>query len=124
MTVKVEWRGQEFESIMHRHWYQILYEVTGTVARYAKAKCSVAGYGIPSKKGNYPHKQTGDHRKFIEADNVDMSILTARVGSNLDYAKWLEVKTPARGGRPWLSRAIEETKAKTRRIFARKVRGA
>ena len=36
MTVKVEWKGKEFESIMHRHWYQILYEVTGIVARYAK----------------------------------------------------------------------------------------
>ncbi len=48
-----------------------------------------------------------------------MSTLTVRVGSNVEYAKYLELGTRRMAARPWLRPALAQSKAKIAALFAR-----
>lgn len=76
-------------------------------------------YGaFPSAPGEPPHKQTGRLRASV-AYEVDEGTLTGRVGTNVDYGKYLELGTK-RGiaPRPWLRRALAESYGKIQEILA------
>lgn len=67
-------------------------------------------YGAnPSRPGEPPRKQTGTLRRSVQSE-VDEASLTARVGTNVEYGKHLELGTK-RGiaPRPWLRRAFAES---------------
>ena len=62
----------------------------------------------PSVRGEYPAEATSTLVKNVNFE-IDKKNLVARVGTNVKYGKWLELKDPARGGRPWLLRTIRES---------------
>lgn len=65
----------------------------------------------PSKPGEFPHLDSGDLRRSIFFQ-INRSLQTVRVGSNLKYAKYLEEGTKRMAQRPFLERTlIQEQKA-------------
>lgn len=87
--------------------------------RFTKAKI----YGADrSKPGEPPRKQYGRLRGSV-AHEVDAGSLTARVGTNLLYGRWLELGTSRMAARPWLRRALAESRDKIRSILARRPPG-
>jgi len=58
--------------------------------------------GGSSRPGEPPHMQSGDLRDSIEI-SVDEGNNTAIIGTDLDYAKWLELGTQHIRRRPFLS---------------------
>lgn len=77
-------------------------------------------YGAaPSLPGEPPRKQRGHLRRSV-AIEVDKLSLTARVGTNLKYGRWLELGT-SRGlaARPWLRRALSQARQQITAILSR-----
>lgn len=72
-----------------------------------------------SKPGDPPRKQSGRLRGSV-AYEVDPETLTARVGTNVEYGKHLELGT-SRGlaPRPWLRRAALEVRGRLGQLLAR-----
>ena len=58
-----------------------------------------------SAPGEYPMSDTG---RLASSVMVDTDKTSATIFSNLDYARYLELRAPERGGRPWLTRAFNE----------------
>lgn len=58
-----------------------------------------------SSPGEYPMSDSG---ALSDSIHRDLQPQSASVFSNLEYARYLELKPPERGGRPWLSRAFNE----------------
>lgn len=76
-------------------------------------------YGaVRSTAGEPPRKQTGRLRASVTYE-VDAASLTARVGTNVQYGKYLELGT-RRGiaPRPWLRRALAECQAQIQQILS------
>jgi hypothetical protein len=69
-----------------------------------RKKSLVYGFS-PSAPGEPPHLQTGRLRASV-AHAVEG--LVGRVGTNLDYGRWLELGTRLCAARPWLRRALVE----------------
>jgi phage gpG-like protein len=73
-------------------------------------------YGAnPSKPGDPPHKQRGRLLASVAWEVVDT---VARVGTNLNYGRWLELGTTKMAARPWLRRALAETRDEVLRILS------
>lgn len=70
-----------------------------------------------SKPGEPPHMDHGNLRRSVAHDMPDE--LTARVGSTLKYAKFLEVGTSKMAARPWLRRSLKENSSTIRQIIER-----
>lgn len=72
-----------------------------------------------SQPGEPPRKQTGRLRASV-AYEVDPEAMSARVGTNVKYGKYLELGTK-RGiaPRPWLRRALAESMDTIRAMLAR-----
>jgi hypothetical protein len=74
-------------------------------------------YGaLRSKPGEPPYKQTGHLRRSVSWE-YDANKMIARVGSPLAKARWLELGTRRMAARPWLRRALLESKGKIREIL-------
>lgn len=95
----------------------------------------VSKVGGPSMPWQYPHKQEGQLRRNIQME-LDRSIMTARIGTNVLYGKFLELGTanpkkphfvPELGKmvshgirpRPWLSKALVQFRVRLRQILGR-----
>lgn len=93
------------------------------VATRAKRLLSVAGTGrvrgkkagrvVHAPKGEPPYKQTGRLRASMTYE-VDPETLTTRVGTNVEYARRLELLD-----HPFLRRALDETRPEVDSIIAR-----
>lgn len=59
-----------------------------------------------SAEGEYPKTNTG---RLVSSIRVDLRDMEADIGSDINYAVYLENKQPKLGGRPWLSRAYDES---------------
>lgn len=70
----------------------------------------------PSKPGEYPHKLTGHLRRNVEMEH-DREKMTARVGTNVEYGRYLEFGTRKMKRRPWLSRALLEMQQRIKHIL-------
>lgn len=80
-----------------------------------------------SAPGEYPATDTGRLAASIQMEPpTNKAKPVGVVGSNLHYAKHLEFKSAARGGRPWLSRAfnegVQDGDKILRRIFKRRTK--
>lgn len=116
---RLEWHGEEAKRRINRKIVQVLYKCVTLIAGRAKELLGVAGTGrvkgkkvgpvVRSKPGEPPRKQTGTLRRSVQTE-VDEASLTARVGTNVEYGKHLELGTK-RGiaPRPWLRRAFAES---------------
>lgn len=69
-----------------------------------------------SKPGEFPHKDYGRLRQSIASD-YNATTLTARVGTNLQYGKFLELGTSKMRPRPWLRRTLNEEREAIRRMI-------
>jgi len=69
-----------------------------------------------SKPGEFPHKDYGLLRQSIATD-YDQSTLTARIGSALSYAKYLELGTRKMRPRPFLRRTLAEERETIRQMI-------
>lgn len=79
-------------------------------------------YGTnPSTPGNPPHKQTG---RLLASVAYEVVKLVGRAGTNVLYGRWLELGTRWMRARPWLRRALAESRAKMRAILARPMKGS
>lgn len=128
--MSLDWRGDEAIDHCRRRAVQLITRAAIEVTRRAKELLSVAGtarrtraakgrrkgsrvYGATrSAAGEPPRKQTGRLRASVTYE-VDERALSARVGTNVEYGKHLELGT-RRGiaPRPWLRRALAECRAK------------
>lgn len=74
-------------------------------------------YGAsPSAPGEAPHKQRG---RLLASVAWECKGLIGRVGTNLRYGRWLELGTPIMAARPWLRRALNESKSAIRTLIER-----
>jgi phage gpG-like protein len=125
----VEWHGDAALQHVRSKAAAWIRRACITVARRAKELLSVAGTAVRSgvgrdRKGRFkgsritgavrsqpgepPRKQTGRLRASVTYE-VDEATLSGRVGTNVDYGRYLELGTK-RGiaPRPWLRRALAE----------------
>lgn len=128
MSSRVEWHGDEAKRHVHARAVRFLHRAAITVKNRAKVLLSVAGTGrvkgkkagpvTHSRPGEPPRKQTGRLRASV-AYEVDEASLTARVGTNVEYGRHLELGTK-KGilPRPWLRRALAETAGKIQQILS------
>jgi HK97 gp10 family phage protein len=131
----LEWHGKEAMDHVRQRAFQFLTRAAITVSRRAKELLSVPGtayssghgggrkgkrvYGaVRSEPGEPPRKQTGRLRASVTYE-VDESSLSARVGTNVTYGKYLELGTK-KGikPRPWLRRALAEMQGKVDELLA------
>jgi HK97 gp10 family phage protein len=93
--------------------------VTGTKANKGKAKTYGAVRSLP---GEPPRKQTGQLRRSI---STEVYGLVGRVGPSMEdglYPKYLELGTRHMQPRPWLRRALDESRAAITAILGKPIR--
>lgn len=129
---KLEWNGEGAKDHVNGRAVKFLSRAAIEVKRKAQVLLSVPGtgggrdtkgrfvrvYGAnPSKPGQPPHKQTGHLRRSVTYE-VDRKTLTARVGTNVEYGKHLELGTK-RGlaPRPWLRPALASVAARVNELL-------
>lgn len=88
----------------------------GAPGRDAKGRFKRAYGSNPSAPGEPPHKQKDHLRRSITWELVGK---TARIGTNLLYGRWLELGTKNMLARPWLRRALAETKTQVLAILSK-----
>jgi len=71
----------------------------------------------PSDPGDYPKLVSSTLRTSIQWEKSNKGKLSVRVGSNLIYAKYLELGTTRMKRRPWLSRTLSEERPTLRQII-------
>jgi len=74
-----------------------------------------------SEPGEYPHADTGRLRNSVthDVERGTNGEIIGRVGSNVEYAEYLERGTRKMAARPFLLRAVLEMKDEIRRILGR-----
>lgn len=70
-----------------------------------------------SRPGEYPRKQTGHLRRTITYE-VDEATMTARIGTNLLYGKFLELGTIRMKARPFLRKTLMAERGPVGRLLA------
>jgi len=70
--------------------------------------------GMRSRPGDPPFKQTGHLRRSIA---WEINGIVGRVGTNLDYGRFLELGTRRMAARPWLRRSLLEKQAEIQKIL-------
>ncbi len=127
MSSRVEWHGEEAQQHVRSKAVQFLYRAAVTVAQRARDLLSVPGSGrvkgkqagpqTHSAPGEPPRKQTGRLRASVTQE-IDEATLSARVGTNVEYGKHLELGTK-RGiaPRPWLRRALAEMQGRVNELL-------
>lgn len=108
-----------------------------TLTRYAKEQLGVAGFGVPSNLGEFPHKQSGHGRRSVtwdvdeyfnpEGDSVGappgivLHQLLARWGTNVPYMRHLDLGTHNMMPRPWMERTNHEMAGAVRGLLGGKL---
>jgi phage gpG-like protein len=124
---RLKWNGPEAKRRIEHEMSNRMAVACRLVMNHAKELLSVSGTGgTPGSKRNYgsnpsapgepPHKQYGRLRASVATEVEGMR---GRVGTNVDYGRYLEQGTRKMAPRPWLKRSLDETKADIRRLFSR-----
>lgn len=110
MAYSVKWYGPKVIDSIKAMAEKRMEAATVVVANRAKQLISTP-YPPPSRPGEPPHRRTGRLRASVAREVTwDESTVIGRVGSNVKYAKWLELGTSRMAARPWLRRALIETR--------------
>lgn len=139
MTGRLDWHGDEVRARIRAELTRRLHRAALVVWNHAKTLINTEGAGIrenpkgardakgrflkgkrliygahPSSPGDPPHKQRG---RLLASVAWEIVGLVARVGTNLDYGRWLELGTARMAARPWLRRALKEKQDEVLRIL-------
>ncbi|GAH42260.1 unnamed protein product [marine sediment metagenome] len=123
--VRVVWYGDIVIPKVKRRLSRRLEKAAFTMAEHAKGKMRpqpTAGHGAkkrglaPSREGEYPKRVRGWLRTNI-ISKLSADGMSAWVGTNVKYGRYLELGTRKMGRRPWLSLALKESTATIRRII-------
>jgi hypothetical protein len=71
-----------------------------------------------SAAGSFPFKQSGRLRASVTYV-IDENNLVARIGTNVNYGRWLEIGTRRLRPRPWLRPSMAQATPQVRRILSR-----
>jgi hypothetical protein len=134
----VEWYGEQQRARINREMEKRTKAAVRLVLNRARELVSVPGtsklggtgrdskgrfrkvYGaIRSMPGEPPRKQTGQLRRSIA---TEVRSLVGRVGTNLLYGRHLELGTRHMAPRPWLRRALAESRQQIEAILGRPIR--
>lgn len=74
-----------------------------------------------SAAGEYPKTDTGTLKRSV---HFTVKYLSASVGSNLDYAKWLEEGTSRMAPRPWLQRSFDAKQKEIQQLLDAAIKDA
>jgi len=132
----VTWDGPAVQAAIRAEMHRRVVACSILIERHAKELLSVAGtfvatngvrlrakdgtfrrvYGSnPSAPGEAPHKQTGHLRRSVTREVIG---LAGRVGTNLNYGRWLELGTRLVAARPWLRPSLAAVLGQIRAILA------
>jgi HK97 gp10 family phage protein len=93
----------------------------------ARNKKKLIEGAFPSSPGEPPHKQTGHLQRSITWELRRSGLfgrgLIARVGTIVDYGRFLELGTRRMRPRPWLKRSLDAVKPQIKMILSRPMRG-
>lgn len=89
----------------------------GTVVRAVKTGRKRIYGAFPSRPGESPHKQTGRLRASVTWELVRLWSWVARVGTNVEYGKHLELGTRFIAPRPWLEVSLADKLGEVRSIL-------
>jgi len=104
--------------------------ITGALIVEGEAKKSIQqssgtgrtyGNHTASSPGNAPRTDTG---RLVSSIATEPGDLEAKVGTGLDYGKYLEFGTSVMAARPWLFPALERNKKKINKLIADAVKAA
>lgn len=114
----LKWHGDNFEQYLKGVVAEKIERACIVVKNEAKISISEpSNHGItPSDPGQQPHKDTGRLRASVSHE-VDKATLTGRVGTNVDYGKFLELGTVKMAARPWLRPALEKMRSTVIKIL-------
>jgi HK97 gp10 family phage protein len=112
------WKGNDFKKLVRMDAGQRLEAAAILLKNEIKQDLSEPSPPV-SSPGTPPHKDTGRIRASISHE-VDTQALTARVGTNVEYAKYLELGTKNMAARPFLRRAFNEHLEKLKQIMTGK----
>ena len=112
------WRGKDLEALAKLTMAKRLEAAAILLQNEIKQDISEPSNkgATPSAPGEPPHKDTGRLRASISRE-INAEELIARVGSNLAYAKFLELGTVKMAARPFLRKAFWEHMDKLKRIL-------
>jgi len=120
----LKWDGKKAVKYIDLTMQQRLDAAAMTWVKYTQRKLNekVNSDGkTPSKKGDkYPAYTDGHLRDSIDWERGKG--LSVRVGTTVEYGKFLQFKKPVDGGRPWMSTANREMRSKINQIIGRKIR--
>lgn len=117
MAYSIEWYGDKVKKNIEAEARKRMEAATVVVANRAKVLISEP-YPPPSVPGEPPHRRTGRLRASVSREVVwEGAQWVGRVGSNVKYAKWLELGTSRIAARPWLRRALIEMREQVKRIL-------
>jgi HK97 gp10 family phage protein len=143
MAGKVNWLGNAYISGLAGEMKRRTSAASIRLSAGVKAEISQAGtlrYGKGSRSkqsktiynfthsapGNPPYKQTGRLRASITWELVPIGgglVVIGRVGTNVKYARWLELGTSKMKARPFLRRTLIKYMPELRAILTKKIGG-
>ena len=117
MPSRLDWHGEAAKKMLETGMESRLELASIKVRDYIRKKISLPQ--PPSAPGEYPHKDTGQLRRFV---GYEVNGLVARVGTNVEYGKWLELGTSKMAARPWLLRSVFALRARIRTILGKEIK--
>ena len=112
---KFEWYGDEAMAFVRAEAGKRVDLAARDLRDFAREQLSVP-FPPSGEDGGWPHKRIGHLRRNVQAE-TDRKAAYARVGTNVLYGRYLELGTRRMARRPWLSLAISQRMATTRRIL-------
>jgi len=108
MASNVSWRGEEFKKLLKATTVKKLERAAYELQNAIKESISEpSNHGTtPSAAGEPPHKDLGRLRASISHE-IDIANMKARVGTNVIYAKFLELGSRRMAARPFIRPAYQ-----------------
>jgi len=118
--MSIRWHGEAFKGLTREQLGDNLERAAITLKGIVKQSLRIGNkHGdSPSRPGEPPRRRTGRLSGSI-AHEVDRDRLRARVGTNLVYAKFLELGTCRMAARPFLRPALENTRDRLAELLVR-----
>lgn len=128
-TVKLtRWRGKEFLKMTEAEQRRRMETATRFVANETKKEISTKGVkcgtedGQRSGPGKPPHIECGQLRNSITTEvKKKRGQIIGRVGTNIKYAKFLELGTRLMGKRPFLRPTLQKVQKRVGKILGKKL---